>query len=303
MNANTRGTLKEDRLAYEREWLNREGAPYLLSLILAKLETMDEPFVTYGEAAEILERELQTSKIFSLHIGGVAGKMMDEIMTVAEDAPPINALVTSASGIPGIGFAGYHDRLWRMNGGRKWESLEKVEKLEVVKGVREAVWDYKGWDRVFKEALGDRPRNLERKRSTEQDGKPPETAFPPGKGESEQHRQLKEWARDNPGEIGLPQGFEGEMECDLLSGDRVDVLFTRGEEFAVVEVKSCLSSDDDLRRGLYQCVKYREVVQATRLPVKVAVRAILLSERELPSELIARAKLLGVKSRVNKVNG
>jgi hypothetical protein len=94
-------------MAYERERLNREGAPYLLSLILEKLATMDEPFVTYGEAAEILERELQTSKIFSLHIGGVAGRMMDEIISVADDAPPINALVTRASGIPGKGFAGY----------------------------------------------------------------------------------------------------------------------------------------------------------------------------------------------------
>jgi hypothetical protein len=124
-----------------------------------------------------------------------------------------------------------------MKGGRKWELLEEDEKLEVVKDIREAVRDYEGWERIFQEAFDDRPRNLERKRSTEQDGKPPETSFPRGKGESEQHRQLKEWARDNPGEIGLPRGFEGEVECDLLSGDRVDVLFTRGEEFAVVEVQ------------------------------------------------------------------
>ena len=92
-------------MAYEREWLNREGAPYLLSLILEKLETMDEPFVTYGETAEMLERELETSRIFSLHIGGVAGEMMNSVMSVAKNAPPINALVTSTSGIPGTGFA------------------------------------------------------------------------------------------------------------------------------------------------------------------------------------------------------
>ena len=290
-------------MAYKREWLNQVGAPYLLSLILEKLETMDEPFVTYGETAEMLERELETSKIFSLHIGGVAGKMMNEIMSVARDAPPINALVTSTSGIPGVGFASYHDDLWRAERGRKWEGMDKGQKLEVVKGVRKAVRDYKGWDRIFQEAFGDRPSKLERKRFTEQDGKPAETALPRGKGESEQHRRLKEWARDNPSKIGLPLGFEGESESDLLSGDRIDVLFTRGEEFAVVEVKSCLSSDDDLRRGIYQCVKYRAVIKATRLPVEVDVRAILLSERELPSELAARAKLLGVKSRVNKMNG
>ncbi len=84
---------------------------------------MDEPFVTYGETAEMLERELGTTKIFPMHIGGVAGTMMDKIRSVAEDAPPINALVTSTSGIPGDGFAGYHDDLWRAKQGRRWEHL------------------------------------------------------------------------------------------------------------------------------------------------------------------------------------
>lgn len=290
-------------MPYEREWLNREGAPLLLSLILDKLQTMEEPFVTYGETAEMLERTLETTKIFSLHIGGVAGMMMNKIISVSEDAPPINALVTSTSGIPGNGFAWYHDNLWRAKRGQRWEHLDKEQKLEVVRGVREAVKEYEGWNRIFQEAFGDRPGLLEQKRFTEQDGKPNAAELPRGEGESEQHRRLKEWARDNPSEIFLPKGFEGTVESDLLSGDRVDVLFTRGEEFAVVEVKSCLSSDDDLRRGIYQCVKYREVVRATRLPVEVDVRTILLSERELPTELAARAKLLGVKSKVHKVNG
>lgn len=290
-------------MAYKREWLNREGAPYLFSLILEKLETMDEPFVTYGETASMLERELKISKIFSLHIGGVAGNMMNEIRKFAENAPPINALVTSRFGIPGVGFAWYHDNLWRARRGRTWKNLDKDQKLAVVKNVRDAVRAYNGWDRVFRKAFGDRPENLGQRQFTEQDGKPPETSFPRGAGESKQHRRLKEWVRDNPQKIGLPRGFEGKEESDLLSGDRIDVLFTKGEEFVVVEVKSCLSSDDDLRRGIYQCVKYREVVRATRLPVEIDVRAILVSERKPPPELAARAKLLGVKFRVHKLNG
>lgn len=38
---------------------------------------------------------------------------------------------------------------------------------------------------------------------------PPEALFLRGKGESEQHRRLKEWARDNSIAIGLPRGFDG----------------------------------------------------------------------------------------------
>ncbi|MEM8821970.1 MAG: hypothetical protein AAGF30_00015 [Pseudomonadota bacterium] len=290
-------------MPYKRKWLNREGAPYLLSIILGKLEAMNEPFVTYGETAEMLERELGTTKIFSVHIGTVAATMMDKISLIERDAPLINALVTNKSGIPGDGFAEYYDNFWRAKRGRKWEDLDEDNKLEVVRDIREAAKEYAGWDRVFQLAFGGRPERPEQKNFTERDGKPPETEFPLGKGESEQHRRLKEWARDNPGEIGLPQEFKGTAEMGLLSGDRVDVLFTRGEEFAVVEVKSCLSSDPDLRRGIYQCVKYREVVRATRLPVKVKVHAILLSERKLPSELADKAKNLGVKSKVYVVNG
>lgn len=289
-------------MSYERKWLNHKGAPLLLSLILKKLETMDEPFVTYGEAADMLERTLGTTKIFSIHIGGVAGNMMDRINSVADDAPLINALVTKKSAIPGDGFSWYHDNLWRNKRHRMWETLDNSQKLEVVKAIRENVRGFREWDRIFQEAFGGRPETRERQKFTERDGKPTEADYPHGKGESEQHRQFKEWARDNPREIGLPNGFKGTLESDLLSGDRVDVLFTRGEEFTVVEVKSCLSSDDDLRRGIYQCVKYREVIRATRLPVEVNVRTILLSERKLPSELAARAKLLGVKSRVHEFN-
>lgn len=289
-------------MAYQRQWLNEKGAPLLLALILAKLETMDEPFVTYGEAAAMLERELKTSKIFSLHIGGVAGTMMNEILSIAEGAPPINALVTSSSGIPGTGFSWYYDNLWRKKRAKKWEGLDRDKKLEVVGEIREAIKHYKDWDWVFREAFGKRPSRVEQKTFTERDGKPPLTLSPRGKGESDQHKRLKEWVCNNPSDIGLPRGFVGEVENDLLSGDRVDVLFTKGEEFAVVEVKSCLSSDDDLRRGIYQCVKYREVIRATRLPVKVDVRAILITERELPAELASRATLLAVKSRVCKVN-
>ncbi|QUS37115.1 hypothetical protein [Falsirhodobacter algicola] len=289
-------------MAYQREWLDRTGAPYLLSVILDRLGAMDEAFVSYGEAAKILERELKTPMIFSLHIGSVAGTMMTEILSVAKDAPPINALITGTTGIPGSGFAWYHDNLWRAKRGKTWERLDNDQKLAVVKDIREAVRGHDNWDRVFEQAFGARPILFNQKRFTEQDGKPLEKMLSGGKGESEQHRRLKEWARDNPAKIGLPPGFEGKVQSDLLSGDRIDVLFTKGEEFAVVEVKSCLSSDDDLRRGIYQCVKYREVIRATRLPVEVEVRAILLSERELPSELAARAKLLSVTSRVHKMN-
>src|SRR5690606_389337 len=136
-------------------------------------------------------------------------------------------------------------------------------------------------------------------RYKERDGKPAEADRPVGKGESREHKRLKAWAARNPVELGLAQAFKGTPEKGLLSGDRIDVLFTDGTSFVAVEVKSTLSTDDDLRRGVYQCVKYRAVVAAQESPVPVTVRTMLLSERELPDDLRARARELGVMLKVH----
>ena len=49
----------------------------------------------------------------------------------------------------------------------------------------------------------------------------------------------------------------------LLSGDRLDVYFelNNGSRIAI-EVKSVSSSDADVMRGLFQCVKYKSVLDA-----------------------------------------
>ena len=91
-------------------------------------------------------------------------------------------------------------------------------------------------------------------------------------------------------------------EWPLLSGDRIDVMFSDGKSFVAVEVKSICSSPDDLRRGIYQCVKYRAVIEAQECPVTTPVRAILVSEESLPEDLQARASLLGVTLKVQAVN-
>ena len=49
----------------------------------------------------------------------------------------------------------------------------------------------------------------------------------------------------------------------LLSGDRLDVYFVQSDGTKIaVEVKSRVSPDDDILRGLYQCVKYKAVLDA-----------------------------------------
>lgn len=85
-------------------------------------------------------------------------------------------------------------------------------------------------------------------------------------GEGEHHLQLKEFIYNNPQYIGISDYVERDMEHILLSGDKIDVWFklTDGSEIAI-EIKSKISSDADILRGLYQCVKYKAILNAENL--------------------------------------
>ena len=76
--------------------------------------------------------------------------------------------------------------------------------------------------------------------------------------------------------------------------------FVTPDEQLAVEVKSSRSNDTDLRRGVYQCVKYRALLEA-RLAVdklEARVRARLVSEVKLPSHAVRIAEMLGVEVQV-----
>jgi hypothetical protein len=289
--------------SYTVDQLASRGPRYAFALLLQHIRDGDEPFVTYGAIARLLERRFRIPHVFPTHVGSVAGALMDEIETARKDAPPINALITRPNGIPGSGFAYYFDRLWREQGGRHWSKLSRTSKLHVVEEIRAAVRRYAHWDEIYRKLYrADPPHRPRPKTFTERDGKPAETARRPGTGESVEHRRLKEWAVANPDRLGLARAMKGVTEQPLLSGDRIDVLFSDGENFVAIEVKSMLSSEDDWQRGVYQCVKYRAVLQAQERPVPTSVRAILLTERPLTAELKARASELDVALRVVAVN-
>lgn len=79
-------------------------------------------------------------------------------------------------------------------------------------------------------------------------------------------------------------------------------MFTHQGELREVEVKSIRSSDGDLRCGICQCVKYREVKKAEVYPYEADIETIPVTERKLPSELQERARQLGIKTKCVAVN-
>lgn len=103
-----------------------------------------------------------------------------------------------------------------------------------------------------------------------------------GGGESPFHEALRLWVEANPALV-LPTyaKAEADTEVPLLSGDRVDNVYDRKDRIAVIEVKSWISNDDDIERGIYQCIKYRAVMEAMTHKRSVPIDAVLVTERPI----------------------
>lgn len=117
-------------------------------------------------------------------------------------------------------------------------------------------------------------------------------------GESQLHKDLKDYVADNPAFFKLSKSLPiGKKEVGLPSGDRVDVLFENKRYRVAVEVKARRSDEADLLRGIFQCVKYREVLKACRkLDEKsYKVDALLAIEGTLTEELRRTSRRLCVK--------
>jgi len=119
-----------------------------------------------------------------------------------------------------------------------------------------------------------------------------------GKGESKYHKALKDYVEQHPEIIGLKYGAPaGEKEFNLPSGDSLDVSFRHKKSWIAVEVKSRLSAEDDIVRGLYQCIKYQAVIEAVLKSEALTqnVRVVLVLETSLPQQLIGLKNILGIE--------
>jgi len=270
--------------------LQEHGPKFAFALLIKALKS-GEPFVVYNKIKSVLEHELH-GVIFSTKIGIVAGALMDQIHETSPKAPLINMMITGSDGLPGKGVSAYIEEKYD----RAWEEMSPDDQLELAEKERKLIYKYgiDSWKKIARKLYGNGFDKLKLPNSEEKDYDP-NTRDTAG-GESSAHKALKEWVSKNPGKIGIsPTYGHGEVESRLLSGDEVDIMFSEKNRFRAVEVKSIISTDDDFKRGIYQCVKYREVKRAEHVPFEVDVESILVTERRLPPELLKRAKALRVR--------
>lgn len=119
-------------------------------------------------------------------------------------------------------------------------------------------------------------------------------------GESESHKRLKFFVRDNPDLVGAGRDWQAIVEYPLPSLDEIDVVFKSDDTIVGVEVKSAISDSFpvDYGRGIFQTVKYGALLEAMarsgNYGIPTEIMMILLLESRLPAEYRSLASQLAV---------
>jgi hypothetical protein len=150
----------------------------------------------------------------------------------------------------------------------------------------------------------DQPNKNELAEEGERDGKLARNGYG-GPPESEEHLRLKLHVKANPHMFG----FDASGDCVVIkeekllkSRDEIDVWCMAPGEQLAIEVKSVRSNDADIERGIFQCVKYKAVLEAEAKCDGAApkIRTRLVSERQLSPECCRQAKHLEIEVQVIK---
>lgn len=283
--AATNEALREHALAPTMRWLIATA--------------LDGAKMTYGQVKRRLEAEEGFSTIFATRIGLVAGELMNRIQEVDQNAPLINVLVVNQTdGLPSKGAGSFMATRFknpRLNA-RNYKALCPGKWREYFERAAAEVYAYspEAWADLYERTFGAplAQKAIETERDKRQSGNEVDFGTGAGKygagGEGEHHKALRMWVFENPGKVG--RGFSRartETEFNLDSGDRIDAVYHLPDRTIVLEVKSRISNEVDLRRGVFQCIKYRAVKTAMDVRTEVPVEAYLVTETELPGEIAA----------------
>jgi hypothetical protein len=145
--------------------------------------------------------------------------------------------------------------------GRDIPTLNALVKKTFVAGLEQQAFAFPYWDWVLHELDIAPYKPLTSAQIA--DIKRPHSGYDGGEGK--EHKALKEYVKAHPETIGIKHVVRAELEHILPSGDKLDVFFVlkNGTQVAV-EVKPSTSDDGDLTRGIFQCVKYKSVMEALR---------------------------------------
>jgi len=274
--------------AIHGDMLNQRLAKAALPILVNIAQAGETIF--YSELAEELTLlNLHDKPIHHRLIGKVAGCIADALIALSDEwgeiIPPISTIVVNkGDDRPGIGVDYFLEQYFDKN------ATKEDRRDEFVEIARNLVFDYGKWDEVL-EAIGVDPVILDR------DGKlSSKAAEGYGGGEGEDHRRLKEYVLLHPELVTQYAIQASDPEHPLPSADVVDVYFQTRKCVFGVEVKGLKSSEADILRGIYQCLKYRTVIEARELiqGTRRNVEVVLIIAGELTPKLTSIKNTLGV---------
>ena len=249
--------------------------------------------LTYDEAALRLERECGFSRTFpASQLGKTVAALQYAIHERDSSAPLLNVLlVRKDTGLPASGAQEFLASLYPAEP-RLGEADADTKYPEIwarhVRRATEEAHRYTGWVDLYTQMFGTYEPDPFYVPRTRTGGR--------GGGEGPHHRALREWVKEHPTCVDTHlRHVDAETEFALLSGDRVDVVYRTEREVVAIEVKSRYSNWPDLQRGIFQCVKYRAVMDAQERETSGRrVRTLLVTETLLPVDVERTAKRLDV---------
>lgn len=228
------------------EKLYQERARKILP-ILVRQAASKRP-LSYESLAD--ELSMTNPRVLNYPLGCVGRALIELAENWDDEIPHIQSLVVNKqTGLPGPGFDGF-----LIDEGYEWNN--NTEQRSVIEQYRAKIYEYPYWSNVLS-GLNLSPSTNGISDLIE------DAAYRGSQGEGLEHKALKEFVCSNPVVIGLsPDHPKGRTEHSIPSGDRLDVLFIDKGRICVAEVKPTNAPLFDVTRGLFQCVKYRAVLEA-----------------------------------------
>ena len=190
-------------------------------------------------------------------IGRALGSVEDVMQVLRKDSgksdiPSLNALCKNTSTkLPSEGFSYVY---------KEYDKMPVEAKRIFVAVVNQKAVKYEHWDWVLN-ALGLQPAVGLTEDEWQSISKP---IYGSG-GEGKEHKALKEYIKANPQALGIHHVAHVETEHVLPSGDRLEVYFElKNGTHIAVEVKPSTAPEQDVARGIFQCVKYEATMKAIR---------------------------------------
>lgn len=188
-------------------------------------------------------------------IGSVMGRIQDMLDELSKDnkipIPTLNALVVNKRNhLPSEGLDYVIDGYSKLSDASKSGEIKKLNKEAHLYN----------WDWVLDELELELAKDF-----SDEDIKRISNMTSYGIGEGEEHKKLKEFVKKHPESVNITNVTQSKTEHGLPSGDSLDVYFVlKNGNHVAVEVKSASSPDQDVTRGIFQCVKYKAVMDASR---------------------------------------